>query len=403
MGDTWQLAPAVILRPESFGGMVFQREIGLTLELDHEAYQFLCSFVDPRPLPPPEHPAAYLAPQLIRWQVLSPAKADAEQRQRTSAFSWTGSGLTLSVPETVHLALTGRCNLFCPGCYALPVGSEPELTEAELRSLIDQWAQMRVFQLAIGGGEPLLRRDTLLAVVTYAHQRGIVPNLTTNGLLLTEETVLLLAESGLRRINLSWNGPDDPSRDRSGLLSRVLPWVLNSSLQVGVNLLVTPPLLSRLTEILAWLEQAGIGQVTLLRPKPPAVSSSGSLAWHETYRLQQSHLPQLAFLLKSQRHKIRLEVDCALVCLMDDLPLALLRQRAIYGCTAGRRICTVWPDGRVTPCSFLAHLSAGNVRRTPFADLWRRGENWASLRHPSVHGWAGCAIAPHCGGACCLA
>jgi len=64
--DSWQLAEAVNLRPEIFGGMAFHREHGVTLELDTEAYRFLCSYLTPRPLPSPDNSAACLTPQLVR-------------------------------------------------------------------------------------------------------------------------------------------------------------------------------------------------------------------------------------------------------------------------------------------------------------------------------------------------
>jgi hypothetical protein len=35
--NAWQLAEAVTLRPEAFGGMAFHRERGITLEVDAEA------------------------------------------------------------------------------------------------------------------------------------------------------------------------------------------------------------------------------------------------------------------------------------------------------------------------------------------------------------------------------
>jgi len=117
---------------------------------------------------------------------------------------------TLSAPETVHLAITTRCNLSCPGCYALQPSAGPELTPAELCGLIDQWSQMRIFQLAVGGGEPLLY-EGLFEVLSYARQQGIVPNLTTNGVLLTAEVVRRLEEAGVSKVNLSWNGPGRPA------------------------------------------------------------------------------------------------------------------------------------------------------------------------------------------------
>jgi len=43
LSDVWQLVEAVNLRPEAFGGMAFHRERGITLEVDAEAYRFLCT------------------------------------------------------------------------------------------------------------------------------------------------------------------------------------------------------------------------------------------------------------------------------------------------------------------------------------------------------------------------
>lgn len=414
MVDVWQLSNGVTLRPEAFGGMAFHRERGVTLEVDEEAYRFLCACVEPRPLPLPEHPAARLVPQLVRLGFLDPAEVGMGQARPAPEPPQLHDGFTLSAPETVHLAITTRCNLTCPGCYALRVGNGAELTATELRGLIDQWAQMRVFQLAVGGGEPLLYRG-LFDVLAYARRQGIVPNLTTNGTLFSADVVRRLEQAGVARVNASWNGPDGEPGGRTQVVTAALRLLLDSTLQVGVNLLVTRALLPRLPLVLTRLQMLGVRRVTVLRPKPPAIPTQASAAvrlsahaegWYDANRLHRADLLRLHTVLNTWQGTMEVEVDSALACLMGDTAPALLGQRGIYGCAAGRRICTVWPDGRVTPCSFLAGLSAGNVRRTPFAELWARGENWSLLRDPAARpqgGCDGCAIALQCGGARCVA
>jgi radical SAM protein with 4Fe4S-binding SPASM domain len=276
------------------------------------------------------------------------------------------------------------------------------LSIVELRRLIDQGAAMRVFQLAVGGGEPLLR-DDLFEVLAYARRRGIVPNLTTNGTLLTSEIVHGLEESGVGRVNVSVNGPtaNGDSDGRTETALRALRLLLSSSLTVGVNLLVTPALLSSLAHTLGRLHAQGVRQVTALRPKPGYDAS-----WYAANRLRRHDLVHLRQVMDAWQGKLRLEVGSALVCLMGDVQPGLLRRRAVHGCAAGRRICTVWPDGRVTPCSFLPQLNAGNVRDKPFALIWREGRSWEELRDPSalpVGHCDGCPISSLCGGARCLA
>ena len=311
----------------------------------------------------------------------------------------------LSAPETVHLAITARCNLSCPGCYVPRPHAGPELTVPELRGLIDQWAHMRVFQLAVGGGEPLLY-EGLFDVLAYARQQGVVPNLTTNGTLLDADAVWRLERAGVARANLSWSGPGGAHQVQSLVFTRALQALLDSTLHVGVNLLVTSALLPRLPRVLARLQALGVRRVTVLRPKPPASPSEVGTAWYSANRLRRADLLRLGAILNGWQGALELEVDSALVGLMGDVDPARLRWRAVYGCAAGRRTCTVWPDGRVTPCSFLADLSAGDVRRVPFAELWGQGENWGLLRDPTARpggGCTGCTIALQCGGARCVA
>jgi pyrroloquinoline quinone biosynthesis protein E len=411
--EAWRLDKAVNLRPEGFGGMAFHREQGITVEMDEEAYRLLCAYLEPHPLPAPDHAAAHLVPQLVRLGFLRSEEGNASSRDGAEVRSpraWnpalpSGNGHTLSAPEVVHVAITARCSRSCPGCYASRVEDGPELTVAEWCTLIDQWASMRVFQLAVGGGEPLLYAG-LFDVLYHARMQGIVPNLTTNGMLLDAQVVRELERAGIARVNVSWNGPVGDDGRSSHAVCRALCLLLDSTVQVGVNLLVTPALLSHLHQVLARLQVLGVRRVTFLRPKPPVVPTEAGRAWYEANRLRRTDLLYLRDVLNAWQGVLRIEVGSALVGLMGDAEPAVLRRRGIYGCAAGRRMCTVWPDGRVTPCSFLADLDAGNVRQMPFDALWARGAGWERLRDLATRpsgGCAGCAAEPQCGGARCAA
>jgi radical SAM protein with 4Fe4S-binding SPASM domain len=403
--QVWQLADAAVLRPEAFGGMVFHRDRGIILEVDREVYDFLCTRLAPGPLPAANRPGAHLVPQLVRIGFLQPTTRMAAPARRIPYVPWLGDGATLSAPETIHLTITTRCNRSCPGCYVLHQEGSPELTVADWCDLMAQWAQMRVFQIAVGGGEPLLYRG-LFEVLACARQHGLVANLTTNGTLLDKEAVLHLEEAGLARVNVSWNSPGSDDWGRGQAARRALELLLDSTIQVGVNLLITPALLPRLPQVLAQLRALGVQRVTVLRPKPPAIPGDGDTAWYDSNRLRRADLLRLRAVLTAWQGALALEVDSALVGLMSNANPIHLRWRGIHGCTAGQRICTVWPDGRVTPCSFLGDLAAGNVRHMPFAELWKKGRHWELLRDPSAlqqGSCTDCAVAVHCGAARCTA
>ena len=54
------------------------------------------------------------------------------------------------------------------------------------------------------------------------------------------------------------------------------------------------------------------------------------------------------------------------------------------GCLAGICYCRICPDGEVTPCPYLP-VSAGNVRTTPFIDIWNHSPVFESLEIPEPY------------------
>src|SRR5262249_50637446 len=106
-------------------------------------------------------------------------------------------------PLELHLAVTSRCPLPCDGCYldARPDGDEPpfELIAARLEAA----AKAGVSLVALGGGEPLTRRD-LDRIAALARRLGLVPVLTTSGIGITEARVSELR--GFAQINVSHDG-----------------------------------------------------------------------------------------------------------------------------------------------------------------------------------------------------
>ena len=104
----------------------------------------------------------------------------------------------LRAPVNITWEITSRCNLACRHCLSAELRGDRDdglnsdttspdalrdLTYEECISFVDQVADFGVFQLNLGGGEPFLR-DDLLDVLRYAHSRGIVTCVSTNGSLL---------------------------------------------------------------------------------------------------------------------------------------------------------------------------------------------------------------------------
>jgi GTP 3',8-cyclase len=109
--------------------------------------------------------------------------------------------------RSVRVSVTDRCGFRCRYCMpaeGLPwLPREELLTFEEIARLARILAETGVDELRVTGGEPLVRRDLPELVAKLAATPGLRDlSLTTNGVLL-DRLAGPLAESGLRRINIS--------------------------------------------------------------------------------------------------------------------------------------------------------------------------------------------------------
>ncbi len=108
----------------------------------------------------------------------------------------------------LRLSVTKNCSLRCdycrPGASATQGGSEPELSADEIEALVGRLARRHgLRKVRLTGGEPLLRPDlTSIAAKISAIAEIEDLALTTNGARLSEMATAL-AETGLKRVNIS--------------------------------------------------------------------------------------------------------------------------------------------------------------------------------------------------------
>lgn len=103
--------------------------------------------------------------------------------------------------------ITNQCNMACPHCYSAAKYKKPvdDLTESQARRVVDRLAEDGVRILIVSGGEPLLRPD-VFDILEYATKCGLSCQLSTNGVLLTDETVRNLVRCGVQYAGVSIDG-----------------------------------------------------------------------------------------------------------------------------------------------------------------------------------------------------
>src|SRR5947207_11063456 len=93
----------------------------------------------------------------------------------------------LSAPITVTWEITAACNIACVHCLSSSGRRRPrELKTEQALALVDELAEMQVFQIHFGGGEPFLYPG-IWKVLERCTSRGLVMCVSTNGTLITAE------------------------------------------------------------------------------------------------------------------------------------------------------------------------------------------------------------------------
>ncbi|MEO5347899.1 MAG: radical SAM protein [Magnetococcus sp. YQC-9] len=110
------------------------------------------------------------------------------------------------IPLSGHIEFTGQCNVRCRHCYCVfPSQKDTIGTEAALH-LLDELHDCGTIGLVLTGGEFLMRRDAV-EILRHLQKRRFVVRLNTNGTLIDERMVNILAEmDNIFRIHVSLYG-----------------------------------------------------------------------------------------------------------------------------------------------------------------------------------------------------
>ncbi len=140
-------------------------------------------------------------------------------------------GATGGLGPVVVWNCTRTCNLNCIHCYSSSESKkyEGELTTGQAVNFIDGLAEFKVPVILFSGGEPLLRKD-LMELAAYAKKRGIRPTISTNGTLLSPQTVKSFQDLGIGYIGVSLDGigeNNDRFRGRKGAFDAALEGIRN--------------------------------------------------------------------------------------------------------------------------------------------------------------------------------
>lgn len=296
---------------------------------------------------------------------------------------------------------TNACNLACAHCYRdAGARAEDELDTREGRALIDEIAAAGFKIMIFSGGEPLMRSD-IYELITYAAEKGLRPVLGSNGTMILLEVGQKLVKAGARAIGISIDSVDPQAHDRF----RAMPGSWQAAVDGMKNCLAAGLPFQVHTTVMDWNYEEAEALTDL-------AVDLGAMAHHvfflvptgrgkdiEYTTLREVEYEKLLrrILNKQKQVKIELKPTCApqFIRVADQLGIETRFKR---GCLAGLSYCLINPVGEVQPCAYM-QAKIGNVRETPFSELWRNAEVFRRLRTRAYSGRCGtCDYGDRCGG-----
>lgn len=112
-------------------------------------------------------------------------------------------------PDVIQISLTYRCNLRCKMCsIAGLLPQEEELSTEQIFHIIDEAKSYKIKEIVLTGGEPFLRED-IFKICEYSYNKGIRSIITTNGVVIDNDTAETIVKSKVSHIHFSLDGLEE--------------------------------------------------------------------------------------------------------------------------------------------------------------------------------------------------
>jgi putative heme d1 biosynthesis radical SAM protein NirJ2 len=298
--------------------------------------------------------------------------------------------------------VTNRCNLKCEHCYRdAGTESERELDTEEGKALLDEIAKAGAKMIVFSGGEPFMRED-ILELTRHAASLGLRPVYGTNGTFLTKEMALKVMEAGGASVAISLHMTDPKELDEfmgmPGTYDAAIE-AMRVCKEVGLRFQVNTTVFKRnadqILEVCELAHELGAmsHHVLFLVPTGRGVDME-----EETLREKEYETLIRDILLKREELGFDIKPTCAPQFMRIAEQRNIDMGRYTRGCLAGINYCSIIPNGDVWPCPYLP-MKLGNVRETPFSEIWAANPVFENMRSMEYSGGCGpCKYKEKCGG-----
>lgn len=318
-----------------------------------------------------------------------------------------------AVENVLVIAGTQKCNLACPQCYAKAKNPmKNEMTTGELKQLIDELDAMPwkndVSRVGLTGGEFFSRADAI-EIIDYVHAKGFKVLVSSNGLLLTEETIRHLSRYPNLKMSISLDGPVSEPHEKIRGAGTFVPTVeaisrlSASGVFVGVNMFIYQDNVDLIDETLHLTEGLGVQAFNCLNMMH--VGRANSRQSRATLQRVPEHILYRK-LFEILRGNMRYQQMMYNSTFANQIMGIAAGVKSKYCGIGTNRALYVKPNGDLYPCpdTVLPNFRLGNVRKNNLWDIWENSTLLRQLRQLDVDimnsECSQCDVRYFCGGGC---
>ena len=289
-------------------------------------------------------------------------------------------------PRIISWNITLRCPLKCAHCYVDAGEQEADrvLSTEEAFMVIDQIRVTGKPVVVLSGGEPLLRED-IYAIARYGTEQGLRMVMGTSGYLIDRVIALKLKEAGIRAVAISLDSKDpathDSFRGLEGVWDRAVQAIghcRDAGITVQINMSVMRSDICDVEDVIGLGTTLGVRDYQIFIPIPTGRARQIKPRSPEEY---EDLIRQI--LIRYCDSDLNIRPTCAPQFRRIADGLGIMNPAWGRGCLAGITYCRIFANGDVTPCPYLP-VSAGNVRTTPFNEIWNNSPLLTALRNPDL-------------------
>ena len=314
------------------------------------------------------------------------------------------TGISRKPPQTVYWIQHTECNLNCPMCNVKHIPIKEERVEwistERMIEIVEEIADMGVMNFGVSGGESLVDKDRLFAVLEVAAAKGMYTHFGTNGLLLNEDIIRRYDGLGVGHISLSVDGIGDVHdviRGRKGVWEKGVLKSLNAfedvkpkNINLKINSVISDENIDNLPELVRFVAERGY--VIFLQPFDPCAYAF--LTKHKDATKAHERFPQwipperFGLLNETIDRILEIEKKFPGTIMNDREHLEAVKRYFTFDLLENPQPCTVafqnvWikPNGNVGYCNYGL---VGNLKETSFRELWN-SDKMVKIRKAMLH------------------